>query len=151
MPNKTILLLLLLFGFADVSLLWAQRGMGMGQGTPDQYNRPYNPSTVETIEGEVSEIVYIRKNTGSRIHGVHLVVKTEEGLVPVHLGPAWYVERQAPFKAGDRVTVVGSRITFNDEPAVVAARVTRGEMTLQLRDQDGFPAWRGWRKGRMVN
>lgn len=47
---------------------------------------------------------------------------------------------------GDKVEVTGSRITFQDKPAIIAAEVKKGDEILKLRDGNGFPAWAGWRR-----
>ena len=132
------------------STAWAQGG---GKKKNKQmYSRQYNLNTVETISGEVTEVVYNRSKKNPNMMGVHLVVKTGTETIPVHLGPVWYIEQQESFKEGDNVTITGSRITFNNAPAIVAASIERGEMTLRLRDQQGFPAWRGWRmRNRGIN
>jgi hypothetical protein len=84
--------------------------------------------------------------------GVHLMVKTDDTIIPVHLGPVWYMEQQEyTFDEGEKVTITGSRITFNDKPAIIAANVKKGELVLQLRNQNGIPNWRGWRKGNAMN
>lgn len=132
------------------STAWAQGG---GKKKNKQmYSRQYNLNTVETISGEVTEVVYNRSKKNPNMMGVHLVVKTGTETIPVHLGPAWYIEEQESFEKGDQLTITGSRITFNNNPAIVAASIQRGDMILRLRDQQGFPAWRAWRmKNRMMN
>ena len=49
-------------------------------------------------------------------------------------------------EAGDLVVVKGSRVTFAGNPAIIAAEVKKGDAVLKLRDENGFPAWAGWRK-----
>jgi hypothetical protein len=44
------------------------------------------------------------------------------------------------------IEVRGSRVTFEGKPALIAAEVMKGDGTLRLRDQDGYPAWAGWRR-----
>ena len=63
-----------------------------------------------------------------------------------NLGPSWFLENQdVVLKVGDRVRVRGSRVKWGGKPAVIAMTVTKGEMTLQLRDAAGVPYWAGWR------
>jgi hypothetical protein len=77
---------------------------------------------------------------------VHLVLKTHRETIPVHLGPASYVEQQTPrIEAKDSVEVTGSRVTLEGKPAIIAARVKKGDQVLKLRDEDGRPAWAGRR------
>jgi len=129
---------------------WAQQRPGRGIAK-QAYDRDYNPNTVETIEGEVVDITYNPSKKNAAMMGVHMLVKTTTETVPVHLGPTWYMEQQEFIKKGDKLTVTGSRITFNGAPALVAAIVIRNQMTLHLRDRNGYPAWRGWRRGKRLN
>ena len=79
-------------------------------------------------------------------YGVHLTVKTDKETIPVHLGPAWYIENQEmKIAAKDKVEVKGSRITLKGKPALIASEVRKGDEVLILRDANGFPVWSGWR------
>jgi len=139
----------LLIPLLMASTAWAQGG---GKKNKQKYSRQYNMNTVETISGEVTEVVYNRSQKNPNMMGVHLMVKTGTETLPVHLGPVWYIEQQESFEKGDKVTITGSRITFNNAPAMIAAKVERGDMILRLRDQQGFPAWHAWRmRNRMMN
>lgn len=117
-----------------------------------KYHQQFNPSTVETIEGQVVKISYTVNKKKNSQKGVHMTVKTSDGtMTPVHLGPAWYLEQQEEINKGDEIVITGSRITFEGKPAIVAAEITRGQMTLQLRNKQGIPAWRGWRQNKRMN
>ena len=108
----------------------------------------YDPSTVETLRGTVRSVEMhpSRRGTG---YGVHLVVDADGEAVAVHLGPSWYLENQdEQIDAGDAVVIVGSRVTLDREPIVIAREVQLGDAALVLRDDAGRPAWRGWRRGR---
>jgi len=129
---------------------WAQQRAGKVMAKR-AYDRDYNLNTVETIEGEVVDITYNPSKKNSTMMGVHMLVKTSTETVPVHLGPTWYMEQQESIKKGDKLAITGSRITFNGAPALVAAIVIRNQMTLHLRDRNGYPAWRGWRRGNRLN
>jgi hypothetical protein len=130
---------------------WAQPGMGpgggqgRGGGAGDPYSRMYNPKTVETLSGEV---VSLEKFTNGRrmSYGVHFTLKTEKETIAVHLGPSWYMEKQAVTIApGDKVEVTGSRVTYQGQPTIIAGQVKKDGKTLQLRDGNGVPAWAGQR------
>jgi len=83
-------------------------------------------------------------------YGIHLKVKTDTETISVHLGPAWFIERQdISIEKGDTIEVKGSKITFNGAPAVIAAAVEKEEQELRLRDDNGFPVWAGSGMGRM--
>lgn len=109
------------------------------------YNRKFDISTLETIKGQVTDITYNTRQTKGHWTGVHMTVKTDSETIPVHLGPTWYLEQQEKIKIGDKVTITGSRITFDNKPALIASQIKRNQMTLKLRDENGFPVWRGWR------
>ena len=139
---------ILSFLFAPES--FAQRGMkwqGSGNWGPNtQYGRLYNPQTIETISGEVASVDTITPIKGMS-SGVHLMVKTDKDTISVHLGPAWYIQRQdMKIAPGDKVEIAGSRITFQTQPAITAAELKKGTEILKLRDGDGFPVWSGWRR-----
>uniref|UniRef100_A0A7V4LC02 DNA-binding protein n=1 Tax=Desulfobacca acetoxidans TaxID=60893 RepID=A0A7V4LC02_9BACT len=128
---------------------WAQPGMGPGRGqgrgwgAGDPYNRMYNPKTVETLSGEVVKVDKFTPGKGMS-YGVHFTLKTEKETISVHLGPGWYVDQQeVKPAAGDRVEVTGSRVTYEGQPAIIAAQVKKDGKTLQLRDANGVPAWAG--------
>jgi len=131
---------------------YAQRGPGMmwrgsgGWGPGTQYNRMYDPKTVETINGEITVVDRITPAKGMS-GGVHMNVKTDKETISVHLGPGFYIENQdVKLQAKDKVEVKGSRITFDGKPAIIAAEVKKGEEVLKLRDDAGFPVWIGWRR-----
>lgn len=115
-----------------------------GMGTP--YQRMYNPATVETISGTVESVDKITPMRGM-YYGIHLQLKTDKETISVHLGPGWYIERlDTKIEKGDNVQVKGSRVTMMGKPAIIAAEVKKGDSVLKLRDENGFPAWAGWRR-----
>jgi len=138
------------FVFIFASESFAQRGMRWkgsgGWGMEGQYGRMYDPKTVETITGEVTGVQRITPMKGMS-YGVHLIVKTDKETLPVHLGPVWYIENQdIKIQPKDKIEVKGSRIAFQGKPAIIAAEVKKGDEILQLRNENGFPAWSGWRQ-----
>jgi hypothetical protein len=123
---------------------WGRGSGGWGMG--DNYQRMYNPATVETVSGEVISVERITpmKRMGS---GIHLKLKAEKETISVHLGPAWYIERlDARIEKGDAIEVKGSRVTFAGKTAIIAAEVKKSDALLKLRDDSGIPVWAGWRR-----
>jgi hypothetical protein len=136
--------------FATESFAQPAKGMkwygsgGWGPGT--QYGRLYNPKTVESISGEVVGVDTITPLKGMS-SGVHLMVRTDQETISVHLGPAWYVQRQdIKIVPGDKVEITGSRIPYQGKPAIIAGEVKKGDEILKLRDINGLPVWSGWRR-----
>jgi hypothetical protein len=142
--------IIVVFGFFFVTDSYAQKGTSWkgsgGWGTGSQYVRMYDPKTIETITGTVEKVDKITPGKGMS-YGIHLKVKTEKETIDVHLGPGWYIENQdIKIVTGDKVDIKGSRVTFHDKPLIIAAEVRKGDDVLQLRDENGFPFWAGWRR-----
>ena len=141
-----VAIFMLLIASASFAQQWnGWRGSG-GWGTGSQYNRMYNPATVETISGVVETVNKIKPAKGM-YSGVHITVKTDKESADVHLGPEWYIERlDTKIEKGDKVEIKGSKVTIAGKPAIIAAEVKKGDSTLVLRDSSGIPAWAGWRR-----
>lgn len=106
----------------------------------------YDTKTVETIRGEVASVAETKADEDSG-NGVHLMVKTDAGEISVHLGPVWYIERQdTEIAVGDDVEVTGSRVTYDGQPAILAAEVRMGDAVVMLRDGSGRPMWAAGRR-----
>ncbi len=116
-------------------------------GYNSPYGRIYNPATEEIISGSVENINLFAPFKGMA-RGVHLLVKTNGELVAVHLGPFWFITKQSVQVAvGDKVEIIGSLVSFDGQPVVIARKVRKDSGTLKLRNQSGVPLWsRGWRK-----
>ena len=121
------------------------RGSG-GWGMGSQYNRMYNPATVETISGTVESVDKVTPMKGMN-SGIHALLKTDKETISVHLGPEWYIERlDVKIVKGDKIEVKGSRVTFAGKPALIAGELKKGDQALVLRDAGGIPVWAGWRR-----
>ena len=147
-----LLAIAMLVVFAFVGLTSAQPRGGMmwrgsgGWGPGSQYNRMYDPKSLETISGEVTKVDRITPSQGMS-GGIHMLVKTDKETVSVHLGPSWYLENQdVKIEPKDKVEVKGAKTTFAGKPAIIAAEVKKGDEVLKLRDDSGFPVWSGWRR-----
>jgi hypothetical protein len=124
-------------------MMW-HGGGGWGPGTP--YARMFDPKTIETVSGAIVSVDQMTPMAGMGA-GVHLTLKTPQGNLSVHLGPVWYLENQdVSVSPGDQIQVRGSRITFQGKPAIIAVELTKGQETLRLRDEEGFPLWSAWRQ-----
>ena len=147
MKKCPVAALAFLVALAVSSAVFAQgQGKAGGWGKDSQYQRMYNPSTVETVSGEVVSVGTFTPTKGMG-KGVHVELKTDKGTISVHLGPAWYVDEQnVKIEKGDKIKVTGSRVTFEGKPALIAQTVEFGKETLKLRDTNGVPMWAGQRR-----
>lgn len=154
MKNSTVgnfLTLLLVVSFLSITTTapagpWqGWRGSG-GWGMKGNYQRNYDPTTVETFTGEVISVEQLTPVQGM-YYGIHCLLKTGKEKVSVHLGPSWYIERlDTQILPGDNIEVTGSRVTIQGQPAIIAARIKKGDALLMLRNDQGIPAWSGWRR-----
>ncbi len=137
---KAIVLLLALAG--AVALVLPRESMAQ---RADAYSRLYDPNTVETVSGRVLSVEHIVHGPRG-YYGEHLVLSTHQGRLVVHLGPGWFMQKQAlQIKPHDVLTITGSRVLLGGKPALIAARVTKGKETVVLRNAQGLPMWRGSR------
>lgn len=109
------------------------------------YQMKYDPGTVFKFQGRIIDIVHENTNGSKESEGIELILQTSESVLPVHLGPAWYLEhQQVKFKRGEKVNITGSMNLSGKDASVVAATVQRGNKKLNLRDENGHPYWYAW-------
>jgi hypothetical protein len=105
------------------------QGKSSGWNSGSQYNRLYK-TTVETISGEVTAVETLTPSKGMH-GGIHVMLKNE---------------KEIKIAAGDKISVKGSRITFEAKPAIIASQVSKGNDILKLRDDNGYPLWSGGKR-----
>lgn len=111
-----------------------------------QFERPvsvqgaalYNPANEIVLKGVVREVQEYACPVSEQEMGEHLIVKTEDGVVQVHLAPGRILRSQTiSFAPGDQVSVVGSRFRFHGNSDVIAREITRGNENFVFRDHQG--------------
>ncbi|HZI57309.1 MAG TPA: hypothetical protein VFF39_11065 [Verrucomicrobiae bacterium] len=128
---------LLLLVLAGVSTLISQ------EKTPPQplHNHAYDQNTLEKVEGLVVDARDYNCPVSGTV-GSHITVKGEGRDIEVHLAPASFMQRyEIAIRKNDKVTVFGSRITFEGKPALIARSVVIGRDTFNFRDNNGRPLW----------
>jgi hypothetical protein len=131
----------------------AQMGPGRGQGR--MMGGPfYNTGTEVTMNGTVDEVQQITGASGQTWKcprgwsGTHLMLKTDSGTLPVHVGPSAYLaSKNFSIAKGDKLTIVGSKVQYQGADFLIAKEITRGNEVLTLRNSAGFPLWSGFRMG----
>lgn len=105
--------------------------------TPGRYDR----AAETTITGSIKAVVSYPSADGSV--GVHFDLKTTDGIVSVHVGPAMYIgQRNFWFFADDNVEIVGTRVESDGNVAVWAKAIQKGSDLLVLRGAEGAPKWK---------
>lgn len=122
---------------------------GRGQGYRMQ---PYRVSQEihSCIKGKIDgRITRLRAETFSldMEPGLAMDVQTpDRGLVHVHLGPLWFLERQeTDLKSGDEVTIQAFCYKLDGQERLLAGEIKHKDHTLVLRDPQGTPYWEAWR------
>jgi hypothetical protein len=136
--NRSVILWTGAFVAALAFAVSAQDTTRMGRGKHNMYN----PATVETVKGTVVTVVTSdREFRRMMVKGLHVDLKTEKERLIVFLGPEEYVGGKITLKAGDQIEVTGSRMNAEGKPGIIAREVKKGELTVQLRKEDGTPLW----------
>jgi hypothetical protein len=147
--KKPAVLLVMVVCLALAAPALAQPGSGGGIGAGMNLML-YNPETVTTVTGPVEKLEDLPSMGGGGGQGMQyrgVTLKTDQGSLIVHLGPGWFLdEKKFAVKVGDTVEATGSKVTLQNQPALIAREVKAKGATLKLRDDQGFPVWRG--KGR---
>lgn len=99
---------------------------------------PYDPEQDTLIAGKIVTIVH----DSARPEEIRVEVVTPHGdTILVHLAPGWYLDQRIHLRAGDTLLIEGSL-----RPGEMVARRIRtpgGEVSVELRDREGFPLWMG--------
>ena len=142
LTRLSILAAAALLAIGAVSVVMAQTP-GTGRGASPMYD----VKTETTIKGTVESVETITA-AGARgrrgLGGTHLTVKTEKETLEVHVGPTAYLtEKGITLAKGDTLEILGSRVTIDKEPVVIARQIKKGDNTWTLRDAAGRPVWSG--------
>ena len=131
--NRTVIILALFL----VGALAVGFGFGKNSGPV------YNPATVIRVSGIVTEVQNVAP--GNPLPGWHLTVKNEEGTFHAYIGPGEFLKMlRTSFANGDHVKFVGSKISVGDTQVILVREITRKDVTITLREDDGAPVWENW-------
>ncbi len=109
--------------------------------SPQRHPLAYNMAAEVTLQGTVQDVrtFYCPLSGGE---GTHLTLATDAGEVQVHVAPARFLSgKLVQFARGDQIEVVGSRIHYLRQNALIARTITRGTETVALRSENGKPLW----------
>jgi len=101
----------------------------------------YSASNEQTVQGVVQDVQEFCCPISGGV-GTHLLVKTDHGTLQVHIAPLRFLRnKKLSFSKGDQIEVVGSRIIYNGQEALIARTVIRGDQTVAFREPNGKPMW----------
>lgn len=129
--NTEIIITLLVLAIGLVAFAQAQRGI-----------RNYDPKTEVSVKGTIQEV---QQQAGKNARmGTHLMLKTDAGTLPVHVGPSAYLAtQQFSFAQGDGIEVLGSKVLVAGTETLLAREIKKEGKTLVLRNAQGVPQWAG--------
>ena len=109
--------------------------------SPQRHPPRYDSAAEVTLRGVVQDVKNFYCPVSGE-EGTHLILTTDQGNVEVHVAPARFLSGQRwQFFRGDELEVVGSRISFQGHPALIARSIVRGAQTVAVRKADGKPLW----------
>ncbi|HVO64216.1 MAG TPA: hypothetical protein VMT53_25065 [Terriglobales bacterium] len=98
----------------------------------------YNAANEVVVKGVVRDVQKFTCPVSEGEMGEHLVLKTDNGIIQVHLAPGRILRSQnISFAPGDQISVVGSKFRFHGNNDVIAREITRGNENFVFRDRDG--------------
>jgi hypothetical protein len=106
----------------------------------------YSETAAREVKGIITDTYNVKLKDG--VEFMQMTVETEQGTIPVHLGPTWYMDEYSDrFDAnkGRSVSVLGSVATVDGKEVLVASEVSNGDgkQHMRLRHPGGVPAWVG--------
>ena len=109
--------------------------------SPRQRAPAYDSSDEVSVQGIVQDVQQFYCPISGE-QGTHLIVKTENGTVQVHVAPTRFLRsNNLSFSRGDELQVVGSRIMYQGHEAMIARSTTRKGQTVAFRKPNGRPLW----------
>ncbi len=129
--------------FSDGTARMSEPG---GWSTSSEYNKLFTGET-ETIKGTITNVQNAPPMKGMS-DAVVVTIHTDSGDRKVHLGPAWFLNRQdLRLNTGDTITIKGAKASVQGDDVVIASEIQTSSGTLRLRDSKGMPNWDALRPG----
>ena len=125
---------------------------GTGTGNGPQGQNYYDPSTVTTVTGTLTESLFYWNASGNGNYtgsGMHFIFTANGTQYYLMIGPWWFLEDAGiALEEGMTIKVTGSIVApyfdgYTDHDYLVAASITVDGDTVELRDAEGYPLWRG--------
>lgn len=134
------LALTLLLGVAAWS---APRLDGWQRGS--EYNRLFNPRTVETVTGTITTLHRDLHPLPGMAEGFGATLETTDGRqLQLQIGPTWFTQNfrdDWKVAVGDQVEVRGSLVRLHGTEALMVTWGRKGEHVMTVRNAEGVPVW----------
>jgi hypothetical protein len=115
----------------------------------NQSEKLYTEADAQVINGVIIDTRRVTLKDG--VEFMQMDVETEKGIIPVHLGPVWWMSEYTDrfdVNRGRSVSVLGSPSVVEGKDVLVASEITNeeGKQHMRLRHPGGIPAWVGSEK-----
>lgn len=110
-------------------------------------NLKYDSGSEATVKGTVQEV---REVPGSCMGetGLHLILTTDAGSLEVQVAPVEFLKvMEVTFAKGEKLDIVGSKVTLDGNPLVLAREINQNGNQVVVRDKKGEPVWTWMKKG----
>jgi hypothetical protein len=142
--KKLLILSTICILFLSMTIGFAREGGGKGQGGQKSRNRRESEESVESEEIKGKDIAskgFLTDLSGTlKYEGGEWYLVSDEGSFQIHLGPKSYLD-SINFKLteGDQAEIKG----FVLEDHIAPCKITTAGKSIELRDENGRPAWAG--------
>ncbi len=104
----------------------------------------YDPSKEITVQGTITSVKTIDCPKGTK--GILLELAGLDKSYIVHVGPQSWLDRiEFEFQQNDRIEITGAMGPCGGQVVLKPREITRGQVTVTLRDKAGDPLWdRPW-------
>jgi DNA/RNA endonuclease YhcR with UshA esterase domain len=101
----------------------------------------YDKSAEVKVKGVIDDVKTAEDAT------VHVTLKNDKGSLDVVVAPEKFLkEMEIIFAKGETIEVLGSQLTVDGNPVLLAREVTRNGDVMVMRDERGKGVWVGWIK-----
>jgi len=128
----------LVFAVVVISVLLLIAGVSFHRPVTVQGAALYNSANEMVTKGVVQEVQEFDCPVSEGELGSHLLLKTDDGTLQVHLAPVRIMSGQnLRFAPGDQIEVVGAKVRLFGKNGLIAREITRGNESYILRDREG--------------
>lgn len=128
-------------------LLWAASVFAGAADNKTVQEPRYDPAAKIDVKLTVTDVRDVA--AGNALVGLHLTAKNGTDTFDVYVGPTDFVkEFEGNFEKGDQLQVIGCRVKADSGDIILAKEIKKGETSLLLRDDQGTPNWKYWKKAK---
>ena len=126
------------FAVVILAVLLLVLGVNFQRPSPAQGAALYKAANEVTLNGVVQDVEDFDCPVSENELGSHLLLKTADGTVLVHLAPVRIMTGQKlKFAPGDQIEVIGAKVRVAGKSGVIAREIVRGNEDLVFRDNVG--------------